>query len=79
TILQQKASPATHSRNEDARNSKLSETAPVEAQGKRMMRWVLRVTAVTMAFSVIALLAAPRDASVEGSIGAVDVLESAVT
>jgi len=37
-----------------------------------MVRWLLRVTVITMAFSAIALLAAPGDATVKGSIGAVD-------
>ncbi len=39
-----------------------------------MMRWLLRVTVITVAFSAIALLAAPRDMSVKGSIGAVNFL-----
>jgi len=37
-----------------------------------MVTWFLRVTVITMAFSAIALLAAPRNATVQGSIGVVD-------
>lgn len=38
-----------------------------------MVRWLLQVTVITIALSAIALLAAPRDAFVKGSIGAVDI------
>ena len=37
-----------------------------------MMEWLLRVVAITVVFSAIALLAAPKPSFVKGSIGAVD-------